>query len=589
MNPAASRLQSRSRLASASLVISLLAAIQSVCAQNLYWDINGNTANTGASAAGNWDGSTVNWNSDPTGGAAGSTTAITASTDNIYFSSGTGHSGTFTVSASGTRAANALNFEEGAVTLTGGTISLGTARTISVSSGVTATVNSLLSGTNGLAKTGTGTLMLGTGNATPNAGLTGTISILEGRLVAGSQTSGTANATNGQLISIGDTAGSAGATFSINRNHNYNSAVTINAGSSGIKRISGGPGLAISQTPTIMGAITLNDNVTLGNGDGGNVGGVNLSGVITGNKTITIDGATAYTNASTPGTIAIIRGASDTAFTGDVAVERGVLRIGSVGAIGTGTALVSTAVGSAFDMANGGTSGSSISIEGLANGTTTGGVVTNNATGTGTVTLTLAGATQNSYGGAIIDGATSKVALTVSLAGAGTQTFTGANTYSGTTTVTSGTLALGANNSFSSASAYVLNGGALSAGTFSATLGTLDLNANSSITLGSGGKFAFADSHLQDWGSFSLSVGGSFTSGSSLRFGSSNAGLTSAQLNLISIAGFTNIGLDTNGFLTASAVPEPSSLAALAGLVGMGFAASRRRRQTRGIGRVKTS
>jgi autotransporter-associated beta strand protein len=452
--------------------VALLAG-QSARAFDLYWDTNGGTENAGTTATGNWNGSTTNWNDESTG-TGGTPTAVTAAADIMHFSSGTGLTGTFTVTASGTQLADSLMFEEGTVTLTGGTVAFGSGSGgISVASGRTATINSLLTGSTGLTKTGSGTLMLATGNAVSNPGLTGTISIKEGRLVAGSVTSSTANATNGQLISIGDTTGTAGATFSVNRNHSYNSDVMVNAGSSGVKRISGGPGLSVTQSPSILGAITLNDHVTLGNGSGGDVGGVNLAGAITGSKTITIDGATAYTNAATPGSVTIIRGASGSSFTGNVVINRGVLRIGSTGAIGTATATVSTAAGSALDLGNAGASGTSISIAGLNNGAVTGGTVTNNATGTATATLTLAGSGTYSYGGVVADGATSKVGLTVNLAGSGSQTLTAANTYTGATAINGGTLALDATGSIDNTSGVSLGAN-----------GTFDVSAKSGYTVG---------------------------------------------------------------------------------------------------------
>lgn len=162
--------------------------------------------------------------------------------------------------------------------------------------------------------------------------------------------------------------------------------------------------------------------------------------------------------------------------------------------------------------------------------------------------------------------------------GSGILTLSGANTYTGDTTISTGTLALGANNVFSNTSAIKLNGGTLAAGTFTDTLGTLDLDANSFITLGSGGSFTFADSSSLSaaWGSFTLSIGGSFVNASSIRFGTSSTSLTPAQLSLISINGQSAF-LDNDGYL--SAIPEPSTWAALAGLSGLAFAAGRRRRR----------
>ncbi|MEO5914503.1 MAG: autotransporter-associated beta strand repeat-containing protein [Luteolibacter sp.] len=460
------------RFALVSLSSCLFLGLQKAGASDLYWDLNAAASNSGTSATGTWNTSNVFWNADNTGGAGGSTTATTAAADNLFFSSGTGYTSTSSViSVSGTRSANSLTFEEGTITMRStGTIAFGTGTSeINVASSRTANINSLVSGSNGLIKTGAGVLFLGTtlndgtSGGIYNSGLTGDIVIKAGTLVAGSFATNQ-NATNGQLISLGDTdiGASAAATFSINRNQNYNSAITVNSGSSGVKRLSGGSGLSVVQTPTITGAITLNDHLTIGNGSGGSVGGVNLSGAITGSKTITIDGATAYTDAATIGTIAILRGASDSSFTGNVTVNRGIVKIGSTGAIGTGTAVVSTAAGSALDLSNGANS-FSISVAGLNNGSTTGGTVTNLSSGTTTAVLSVAGSGTYSYGGVIADGATAKVGLTVNLTGSGSQTLTNTNSYTGATTVSAGTLFL--NGSLAAGTATSVGGTATVAGT----------------------------------------------------------------------------------------------------------------------------
>lgn len=485
------------RLAIVSLSTCIFLGAQSARATDLYWDLNGTATNTGTSGAGNWNGTTANWNSDSTGEAAGSTTAATTTADNVYFSSGTGLTGTFNVAESGTQGANGLFFEEGVVTITGtGTISLGSGE-LNAASGRTATINPFLSGTSGLTKSGGGNIVLAN-NA--NSSLTGTITIKAGALAAGSNTT---NATNGQAISLGDTTGSASATFSVNRNQNYTSTVVVNAGSTGVKRLSGGPGLSANQQPSITAAVTLNADVTLGNGasgiySGNNYGGIRLSSTITGSSKITVDGTNAFatpdayianlTNSTLAVTEAKLAGNSSSTFTGNVAVERGALSLQNAGAIGTATAVASTASGGLLNLNN-----QSVQIAGLTDGSTVGGSVGNLGTGSSgsTSTLTLRGADAYTYGGTIIGGTYASIAgsggwvtaLNANLTG--TQTLNGANTYSGATTVTAGTLKLG--NALALGRGSVAfrnpnNGTSHAAGADTTTVlasGTLDLNGQS--------------------------------------------------------------------------------------------------------------
>ncbi len=204
--------------------------------------------------------------------------------------------------------------------------------------------------------------------------------------------------------------------------------------------------------------------------------------------------------------------------------------------------------------------------------------------GTRQFQLTSAAGGTTVFSGVISDGAVSGSAsafLPVYKVGGGIVRLSNTNTYSGGTFINAGTLQLGANGGLPASGAITLAGGTLASNGFtSATLGSLSLTANSAIDLTGGGAFVFADSSANNWGSNTLSVSGTFVSGSSLKFGSSATGLTSGQLALISIAGFNTVGMNSSGFITAvaSAIPEPSTYAALAGAVMLGFAATRRRR-----------
>ena len=186
--------------------------------------------------------------------------------------------------------------------------------------------------------------------------------------------------------------------------------------------------------------------------------------------------------------------------------------------------------------------------------------------------LTLTGVISNATGA-------ESTGTTLTKSDQGTLTLGGANSYTGITSVNGGKLAISANERIANASDLNLAGGTFALGSFTETLDTLNLSASSVIELGTGGKALFADSSGVIWAEgATLSIAGSFVSGASIQFGASNAGLSLGQLSQIRIAGFGGVGLDSAGFLTASAVPEPATYAALAGLGILGFAVYRRRR-----------
>jgi hypothetical protein len=117
--------------------------------QTLYWDKNGSTAGAGGSSpAGTW-GTDSFWNSIADG--TGSTGAW-VDRARAVFSAGSDATGSFTVSLDGSQTANGLAFQEGTVTISGGTVlSLtGTGGVIDVASGASATIASVLGGTVGL-------------------------------------------------------------------------------------------------------------------------------------------------------------------------------------------------------------------------------------------------------------------------------------------------------------------------------------------------------------------------------------------------------------------------------------------------------
>ena len=126
----------------------------------LYWDTNGTTAGAGgATPSGTWDNLTPNFNSDGSGGAAGTVTATVTSGDTVVFAAGAGATGSYTVTLTGPRSAAQVSFEEGNVTLTGGSLATGV---LSASAGASATIASAMTGgpTGALLKQGAGTVTL---------------------------------------------------------------------------------------------------------------------------------------------------------------------------------------------------------------------------------------------------------------------------------------------------------------------------------------------------------------------------------------------------------------------------------------------
>ena len=130
--------------------------------------------------------------------------------------------------------------------------------------------------------------------------------------------------------------------------------------------------------------------------------------------------------------------------------------------------------------------------------------------------------------------------------GAGTLTLSGANTYSGATTINGGKLALGGHNVLSG-KAITLNSGSLDAGTYTNTLSTLTVSGGASLALNAGAVLTFADCSAVQW-SGTVNLTGAFSAGTSLRFGTSSSGLTSAQIASLTATGYT-LSLDANGYL----------------------------------------
>ena len=428
-----------------------------------------------------------------------------------------------TVTVSGTvGAAGGLDFRTAGYTLTGGTLAFRgfnrPANSITVASGVTATITSTLTGSAGLTKSGTGVLALaGTGTA-----LGGGVAIQAGMFTVG------AGGTTGALATANAITVASGGTLGFNRTDSYGGAfANAISGAGAVRLLSGSLGLSGSQAftgATIVSGGTLSavaaalQNTSSIAVDGGvlSAAGYNavapLSVAATGSVAISGTGLSlaAVTNSGSGG-----RGIAFTAATGTTTLAglsgTGSTRFASHAVIGGG---VSAGTVTAIGSLTGGISGGSVTAGGLVSGTVSGGTVS--VTGSAGITrfaggiatlagpatigtmasgsVTLSGSTATittlSGGRVVLGGAAVTVSggtFTGTLSGStgsltktgpGTLALAGTGSLSAPTSVRGGILRLDDANALSASSVTSLAGGTLTiASRLAATIGGLSPNA----------------------------------------------------------------------------------------------------------------
>ncbi|MFM2220687.1 MAG: hypothetical protein RLZZ553_435 [Verrucomicrobiota bacterium] len=356
---------------------------------------------------------------------------------------------------------------------------------------------------------------------------------------------------NNTSLSIGAMSGAvstATATVTVNNNISSGGALTIASYNS--LNTNGGETLILTGTgagnlpgPITSSATTLSLQKSNGNG----------TWVLTGSSSFT--GATVI-QAGTLSINSIGHVAGGNTALGNPANEtNGIIRLGND--VNTGT-LIYTGVTASTDRR--------IQINSSVNTATGGGVIRNDGSGILTFTnetfnaaymnsnsptrsLTLGGSGNGVIQGVIQNhSATSRLALVKE--DAGLWTLSGANTYTGNTTISAGTLKLGADDAISPSSNVVIGSATFDADTRIDTVGTLDVTGDAVINVGAGGALAFADSKAVDWSGGTLNITGTLGA-TSLRFGDSADDLTSAQLAVISVngSGTGTYALDENGYL----------------------------------------
>jgi autotransporter-associated beta strand protein len=278
---------------------------------------------------------------------------------------------------------------------------------------------------------------------------------------------------------------------------NSNSSnATLNLGAANALGGSGAV-LQLGSTTTALENITVNLN-----GNNQTIGGLRSfgsTGSASANGTRTITSATAATitidNSSATnylydgvfsGGISLVKNGTSTqtlsgnnTYTGATTVNAGTLLLSGNGALGTSTISIS---GGTLDMG-----GKSLTntFGSLTGGTLSNGTLSNNG---GNYNL------QNGTVSAVLAGTNG-----VNKTGSGTVTLSGANTYTGTTTISSGTLRAAATGALANTSSIDVNGGSLLVAVANA------VNSNANINLG-GGTLAVSGNFNQNVGALTLSA-----------------------------------------------------------------------------------
>jgi autotransporter-associated beta strand protein len=426
-----------------------------------------------------------------------------------------------------------------------------------------AIISGTLSGTGGLTKSGTGTLVLTGANT-----YTGATSITGGTLaLSGSGAISSANlaintggvfATAGTFTrGFGTGAGqvalssTSGGGFAA-----YGGALTLSLGSATWGTTTGF--FSASTGPLILGSVNAHDVVTWTSDI--NLGA--LARTITVNDNISTTADYAVISGNFSGTGGLVKAGTGTlvltganTYSGVTQVSAGTLSaaalpdgVVSSSPIGTNATLKLGATTGTGTLLYTGTGGPTDRVIDLA-GTTGGGVITNNgtgalvftapsftATGAGAKTLTLSGTNTdaNEIQGTIVN-STSATSLTKS--GPGTWKLAGANTYTGTTTLSAGTLIAGNNAAFGTGS-LAFSGGTLAGDGTTRTLANI-LTMGVSSTIGGASDLIF-NGLLTNSASVTLTVANSAaTTLSAVNLSNSGTGRT---LTLNATGGDVTIG-----------------------------------------------
>ncbi len=313
--------------------------------------------------------------------------------------------------------------------------------------------------------------------------------------------------------------------------NSYTGTTTINAGALSISadnNLGTAPGAATPGKLTLNGGTLITTSTfTLSTNRGITLGASGGTIQVEPSTTLTYGGIAAGTGSLTKtGTGTLVLSGTNT-YTGATNIDAGTLKLGSA------TALADGATGTDVTIASGATldlAGFSETISSLA--------------GAGTVTNTGANATlsvgndnsSTTFSGVIQNG-TGTIALTKQ--GTGTLTLTGTNTYTGTTIINAGTLALGASNIITNSSNVSFTGTATLNAPYNETFGTLSVTTGLATIVLSGSNSLFFSSGGTLTPSPALNIVGYIPGSTSGVYIGSSAILSAADLAKIQFNGVT--------------------------------------------------
>jgi autotransporter-associated beta strand protein len=354
---------------------------------------------------------------------------------------------------------------------------------------------------------------------------------------------------------------------------------TLNNGTLELKNngILGPSGIFVSQTHGSA-TQTINSNLVSDNAieiRNGSAGALNLTGTLaTNGNTITVDGSGNTTMAgAVSGTGSLVKNDSGNVtlsgantYSGGTTLNTGTLTANNNSALGTGALAFNSGT---LASTNNSTVGNTIALQGNAglSGITTSGPLTQTD---GSYTLNMANATQS---GAVnlsndntartltvdVDGGTSTIsgiiqnrdtgsgvgtgAGSLTKTGSGTLALSGANTYTGATTINTGTVQLGASNVLSDSTSLNLAGGTLNLNGFSDKVGALSFSNSGTLDFGSGTN-SFVFGNISSYSGI-LAIN-NYTDGSDY-LGSTTSGLAAAALNSIYFTGYGSGSVEAAG------------------------------------------